>query len=103
MSGENHQIADQGDTIRLTAVFTNMAGQLANPTTVTFAQRTPTQTATGGTTTTSGNTNTSTGVYIRDVALASAGLWQFEMRGTGNGVDQVVRYAVDVLPRGVDV
>lgn len=103
MSGENHQIADQGDTVRLTARFRNQAGALTNPSTVTFAQRTPTQTATGGTSTGTGTTNTSTGIYIRDVALTSPGLWQFELRGVGNGVDQVVRYAIDVLARGVDV
>jgi hypothetical protein len=99
MSGENHQIADQGDTVRLTATFTNFAGALTNPTTVTFVQRTPTQTVGQATSTTSGNTNTSTGVYIRDVPLTAAGLWQFELRGAGNNVDQVIRYAVDVLPR----
>jgi hypothetical protein len=101
MSGDNHQIADQGDTVRLTATFRNTSGALTNPSTITFAQRTPTQTAAQATVTTSGNTNVSTGIYVRDVPLATAGLWQFEMRGTGNSVDQVIRYAVDVLPRAV--
>lgn len=99
---ENHQIAEQGDTIRISAVFTNMVGVLTNPTTVTFAQRTPVQTAAAGTTTTS-VTNSSTGNYYKDVSLTVPGLWRFEMRGVGNNVDQVVPYAIDVLPRGIDL
>jgi hypothetical protein len=97
MSGNNHLIRDEGDTVRFTVTFYNATGALANPTTVTWAQRTPAQAETANTTTTSGVTNVSTGVYYKDVLLSTAGLWRTEFRGVGNSVDQTERYSIDVI------
>lgn len=96
LTGNNHKIADEGDKVRLTVSFYNMSGALANPSTITLATRTPAQLETAATSTTSGITNASTGVYYTDVTLNIAGLWRFEMRGAGNSVDQVERWAIDV-------
>lgn len=96
MSGNNHQIANENDTVLLTFTFYNTAGVLATPTTTTFAQRTPAQAETGGTAVTTGWTTASTGVQTRTVALTSPGLWRFEARGVGNSVDDVQTYTIDV-------
>lgn len=96
MSGSNHQIANENDTVLLTFTFYNTAGALATPSTTTFAQRTPAQTETGGTAVTTGWTTASAGVQTRTVALTSPGLWRFEARGVGNSVDDVQTYTIDV-------
>lgn len=96
MAGLQYQVADEGDQVFLSFTFRNTSGALANPTTVTFAQRTPNQIETAGTTTTTGWTNPTTGTYTRFVPVNIAGLWQFEARGAGNQTDQVLTVAVDV-------
>jgi hypothetical protein len=96
MSGNNHLIVDEGDTRRVTMTFANAAGVLTNPITVTWAQRTPTQTETGGTAVTAGWTNVSAGVYTREVAFTVPGLYFCEARDTGNGVDQREMFTIEV-------
>jgi hypothetical protein len=95
VAGNQHQIADEGDTITLRVVWRNAAGQLATPDSTLFAQRTPTQTATGGTNTTTGWTTVSPGVQTRNVTLNSPGLWRFEARAAGNGVFDAQTVTVD--------
>lgn len=101
MSGNNHLIVDENDTRRVTAYFYNQAGTATNPTTTTYAYRKPTQTESAGTTGTP--TNSGTGTYYVDVAFDTPGLWFIEMRGTGNGVNQVETYTVDVKRSNVRV
>ena len=96
MTAVDHATADEGDTITLTATFRNADGDLATPITTTFAQRTPTQTEDEATSATTGWTTASTGVKTRTVALTTPGLWRFEARGEGNGVDEVHTFAYDV-------
>lgn len=95
MAGNQHQIADEGDIITLRVVWRNTAGQVATPDSTLFAQRTPTQTSTGGTTTTTGWTTVSPGIQTRTVTLNAPGLWRFEARGAGNGVGDVQTFTVD--------
>jgi hypothetical protein len=96
MSGNNHLIVDEGDTRRVTMTFVNATGVLTNPSTVTWAQRTPTQTETGGTSVTTGWTNASTGVYTREVSFTVPGLYFCEARGSGAGVDQRETFTIEV-------
>lgn len=104
MSGNNHLIVDEGDTITLTFTFRDNSGALVTPGTTTFAQRTPTQTETGGTTTTTGWTTVSTGVQSRTVTLSTPGLWQFEARGSGLNSDSGVQtVTIDVRRSNVRV
>lgn len=95
MAGNQHQVVDEGDTITLRVVWRNTAGQLATPDSTLFAQRTPSQTSTGGTHTTSGWTTASAGVQTRTVTLNSPGLWRFEARAAGNGVFDAQTITVD--------
>lgn len=96
MSVTNHLIVDQGDTRRWTVTFYNSSNALANPTTVTFLLRTPSQAQGGGTSVTTGWTSPSTGIYYRDISFSEAGLYLMEARGAGNSVDQTERLIVDV-------
>lgn len=96
MSGNNHAIVDEGDTVTITVTWRNQSGALTTPSTTTWASRTPTQTEAGGTTTTTGWTTASTGVQTRTQAFTVPGLHRFEARGAGNGVDDVQTFAFDV-------
>jgi hypothetical protein len=96
MSGNNHIIADEGDTVLLTVVWRTPAGVLATPTTTTFVTRTPSQTAAQSTSVTTGWTAASVGVQTRNVVLSTEGLWQFECRGAGASIDDVQTFAYDV-------
>lgn len=69
---------DIGDTVRLTATFTNESAANADPTTVTVSIRAP-----DGTVTTPTATQSSTGVYYCDLAVTMAGVWRYRFAGTG--------------------
>lgn len=76
-----------GTTIRVTGTFRNVAGDLADPSTVTFKYRKPgvttvtTVTYAGG-----GVTKSSTGVYYIDLATTDDenGVWAYRWSSTGN-------------------
>lgn len=74
---------DINDEIRLRAQFTNVAGTLADPDTITFKHQDPslneaTLTVSGG-----GVTKESTGIYYADLTLDESGTWYFRAEGTG--------------------
>lgn len=97
MSGDNHRILDEGDTFLFDVTFTNTStGVLTAPSTVTYAERAPSQDEDSNYTTTSGWTNPSTGRYTRTVTVDEPGLWQLEARGAGNSVDQRHVVTIDV-------
>lgn len=67
-----------GTTKRITASFRNIAGTLANPTSVVLTVLAP-----DGTTTTPTPVNDSAGVYHYDVTLDQAGVWRWGWDGDG--------------------
>lgn len=70
---------DIGDRVRLSAVFTDLAGAAANPNPAPVATvRTP-----GGTTVTPSVANDSTGNYHADVDVDRPGEWSFRWIATG--------------------
>lgn len=69
---------DIGDSVRLTATFTNLAGSLTNPTTVVCTIRRP-----DGNSSTLSNSTSSTGVYTADVTVDQSGEWNYRWSGTG--------------------
>lgn len=69
---------DVGDTVRLTATFTDASDVDANPTTVTVSVRAP-----DGMTTTPTATQDSTGIWYYDLTLSQAGTWRYRFAGTG--------------------
>lgn len=71
---------DIGDTVRLTAGFSNAAGALADPATVALTVTKPDGTLLAGTT----PTNTSTGLYGYDLVPDMAGLWRYRWVSTGD-------------------
>jgi hypothetical protein len=96
MSGNNHTTVEENDTRTVSVTFRNQTGTLTNPTTISWAQRTPTQLENTGTVVTTGWTTPSTGVYTRTVAFTTPGLWQCEARGAGNGVDDIQTFNFEV-------
>lgn len=71
---------DVGDLVRLTATFSNAAGVLASPTTVTLTVTKPDGTAASGTT----PSNTGTGTYRHDLAVDQGGIWRYRWVSTGD-------------------
>jgi len=70
-----------GDTVRMQATFKNVDGTLTNPTTTTLKYRID-----GGTATTIAEgslTNSSTGIWHYDLAIATAGTYEYSFEGTG--------------------
>jgi hypothetical protein len=67
-----------GDGIRITTTFTDLAGAVADPTTVVCRVRAP-----NGTQSTPTVTRTSTGIYYSDVTVDQPGDWRYRMVGTG--------------------
>jgi hypothetical protein len=87
-----------GDVVRLTGSFYNLAGALADPTTVTF-NVTPkgaakqTFTYAGGTVTKEG-----TGVYYIDFPVARSGVHQYRIAGTGTPTKAIQgSFSVEVI------
>lgn len=69
---------DIGDTVRLTGTFTDSAGAVADPTTVTVTVTNP-----AGVVTNPAATKDSVGVYHVDVAPTVSGTWRYAFSGTG--------------------
>lgn len=72
-------IYDIGDGIRITATFTNLAGALADPTTVVFRVLDPL-----GAMTTPSFSRDSLGVYYADIVATAKGVWLYRWEGTGS-------------------
>lgn len=73
---------DIGDTVRVTATFTDTGGTLVDPAKVTFLVGSPTVTSTE-TSTGSNVINPSSGVYYLDVVIDTAGAWNYRVLSTG--------------------
>lgn len=76
---------DIGDKIRETGTFKNASSAAADPTKVYFAYQTPdgtinTSTYSAGTT---ALTKTGTGVYYKDIATTSSGVYEYRWYSTG--------------------
>ena len=97
MSANNHLTIPVGAVRTIEVFWYNQSGALATPSTTTWAQRTPAQTQADRTAVTTGWTTVSTGRQTRTVTFSTAGLWQCEARGAGNGVDDVRTYTFDVI------
>jgi hypothetical protein len=69
---------DVGDLVRLSVIFTDIAGVPADPTTVSLRVR-----RAGSTTTYASATNPATGEYYQDVSIDTAGVWIYRWIGSG--------------------
>lgn len=67
---------DFGQSVRVTGTFTNAAGALANPSTVTLTVKAP-----DGTSSTPTPTNVSTGVYEAIISGSQAGTYRYRWYG----------------------
>lgn len=74
---------DIGDTVRLTATYTDTGGTAANPTTVTFVYEDPSGTATTITSTSTSVSNPAVGSFFTDLVPDEAGLWEYRSSSTG--------------------
>lgn len=75
---------DIGDTRRLTATFTNLAGAATDPTTVTFKVKVPDGTITTYIYGTHAElAKSATGVYYVDYSITQAGRYSYRFEGTG--------------------
>jgi len=74
-----------GQTVRLTATFTNPAGQAADPTTVRFKVKEPSSKQTTYTYVLNGLVvvKSATGIYYIDVLLDKSGYWYYRWEGSG--------------------
>ncbi|MBP7594300.1 MAG: hypothetical protein KA755_01475 [Candidatus Microthrix sp.] len=75
-----------GDTVTLSNTF-KVAGTATDPTTISLTVTDPSGTATTYTHAGSTITKTATGVYTKDLAAPSAGLWSYKWTGTGTAAD----------------
>jgi hypothetical protein len=72
----------KGNSIKTTATF-KVGGVLTDPTTVTLKVMDPTETVSTYTYALAQVTKLSTGVYYKDVASSTVGIWRTEWVGTG--------------------
>jgi hypothetical protein len=74
-----------GQEVRITATFTNSAGTLTDPTTITIEYKKPDGTVVTGTYAGGQVIKSSTGIYYRDVtpAIGEEGEWLTYYAGTG--------------------
>lgn len=90
-------VRDVGDRERFTVTFTDLNGNAADPTTITFKVREPDGSTTTVATSDSPSqiTNSSTGVYYYDFTYSQEGRHFFEWVGEGNLIAAVAseRYA----------
>lgn len=75
---------DLGDTVRLQATFTNAAGALADPATVSFIVRDPTGTETTYTYAAATVSKASVGVFFRLHVPDAGGHWRWRAVSTGD-------------------
>jgi hypothetical protein len=74
---------DKGDLLRLTGTFTNASGTATDPTTITLKIKAPGTALATYTYALSQVTKSSTGVYYKDISLATVGRWFYRWEGTG--------------------
>jgi len=74
---------DKGDLLRLTGTFTNVSGTATDPTTVTLKIKAPGTALATYTYALSQVTKSTTGVYYKDISLATVGIWHYRWEGTG--------------------
>jgi len=91
-------VRDIGDDVELRVTFTDSAGGVANPTTVTLAERTPAGVETAVTT---GFSNPAVGIYTHRVVGSTEGEWAWEIRGTGASYSQIHRFLVIFGPKQI--
>ncbi len=97
MSANNHLTVPLGAVRTIDVTFYSQSGALATPSTTTWAQRKPNQAEAERTVVTTGWTTVSTGRQTRTVTFDVAGVWQCEIRGAGNSVDDVRPMFFDVI------
>jgi hypothetical protein len=83
---------DVGDGVRATVEFRNLAGALANPTSVVAKLKNP-----AGTVTTLAWSHPSTGLYYVDFTFTAPGTWWLRFEGTGTVV-AAQEFAMRVRP-----
>jgi hypothetical protein len=76
---------DVGDTIRVTATYTDTGGVAIDPTTITFIKKTPDGAVTSQTT---GITNPTSGSHYVDIVTTGQGLYEYVFTSTGNVVQR---------------
>lgn len=77
----NQRGFDIGSEVRLIGTFTDIAGALADPTTVLVRIKDP-----DGNITVENPVRQSIGVYYQDLIISLAGIWYYRFEGTGNVV-----------------
>lgn len=78
-------VYDIGDQVRVTTTFTDLAGVVADPSTVTCDVKTPRGVSTAYVYGTDASlTKTSTGIYNLDLDLTEAGTWAWKFNGSGS-------------------
>ena len=87
-----------GDTLRLTATFTDGDDAAADPTTITLEILAPDGTKTTLTYAAADVTKSATGVYYYDLALDAAQTWEWRWIGTGT-VAQADQGSLWVMPQ----
>ena len=73
-----------GSSVRLKGSFYNASDVLTDPTTVVLAVKDPAGTTTSYTYALGTVTKSATGIYYRDVTMATAGKWLYRFTGTGS-------------------
>lgn len=80
---------DVGDVLRVTGTFTDVDGNLVDPTTVTLRVK-----DSAGQTSTIATTNPSQGVYRGEIELTRAGRWFYRWQSTNPNAAEEVRFQV---------
>ena len=89
---------DKGDLLRLTGTFNNASGTATDPTAVTLKVKAPGTALATYTYALSQVTKSTTGVYYKDISLATVGTWFYRWEGTG-----AVESATEGVVRGAGV
>ena len=72
-----------GTGVRLTGIFTDVAGAVADPTAISLVVRDPSGNEATYTFALGTITRTGVGVYYQDVTCDERGVWYYEWQGTG--------------------
>src|SRR5688572_14500794 len=92
-------VYQQGDSVRLSAAFRNTAGDLADPTAVTFWFTPPTGvTVSYAYVTDAEIVRDSIGTYHVDLTLSVPYRWKYQFKGAGNDINMVENGEFDVEP-----
>ena len=80
-----------GSSVRLKGSFYNASDALTDPTTVSLTVKDPAGTSTTYTYALAQLTKSATGIYYRDVTMATAGKWLYRFAGTGSCIAVAVQ------------